>query len=97
MICTPASHSLPSGDQRCLRKFQIRTGKWKPTGIGPYVVTTLYGTAEPGFPAAAQPAAQMGNPNQIYGATGTEQEICCCLAELFCYEDTLIRERGRAA
>lgn len=45
--------------QRDIRKLQKRTGKWKPTGINPYVVMTLYGRAERDLPAGAL----QGNPN----------------------------------
>lgn len=77
LCCAPTSHSLlPSTDQRYLRKLQIRARKWKPTGIVPYLDTTLYGMAEQGFPASAQPAAQMGNPNLNYGPSGRQQELC---------------------
>ncbi|CAM4611991.1 unnamed protein product [Leuciscus chuanchicus] len=60
--CTQASLSLPSADQRSIRKLQIRAWKWKPTGIKPYVVTTLYGMAERDLPARAL-LQQTGNPN----------------------------------
>lgn len=78
LSCSPTSliSLLPSADQHYLRKLQIRARKWKPTGIVPYLDTTLYGMAEQGFPASAQPAAQMGNPNLNYGPSGRQQELC---------------------
>ena len=81
LSCSPTSliSLLPSTDQRYLRKLQIRARKWKPTGIGPCVVTTLHGMAEQGFPESAQSAAQMGNPNLNYGPLGREQELCLVL------------------
>jgi len=82
----PKPPSLPSTDQRYIRKLQIRAGKWKPTGIKPYVVTTLYGMAQRDLPARAM--LQRRRETRTFSETFEEKNVDMCFS--FSQRDTAL-------